>query len=84
MDGAYVQCPATHPETGQQCVKLANTHHEHMSSQARDVHCKRWYDKANVLFACGSDNDGYPTCQGDRSTCGRGYSCPELDKPGVT
>lgn len=39
-----------------------------------------------VLFACGTDNDGYPTCQGDGTTCGwerdgRGEFCLELDKP---
>lgn len=31
-----------------------------------------------TLFACGTDNDGYPTCQGDGSTCGSGDSCETL------
>lgn len=37
-----------------------------------------------ILFECGTDNDGYPTCQGDGSTCGPGDSCRLLrteDKP---
>lgn len=25
---------------------------------------------ARHLFACGTDNDGYPTCQGDGTPCG--------------
>lgn len=45
MDGVYAQCPATHPVTGQQCVRLANTHDEHVTDHARDVHCLRWYDE---------------------------------------
>lgn len=36
---------------------------------------------ALILFACGTDNDGWPTCMGDGSTCGPGDSCEELDKP---
>lgn len=28
-----------------------------------------------VLFACGTDNDGYPTCMGDTSTCAPGGQC---------
>lgn len=39
---------------------------------------------AKTLFACGTDNDGYPTCQGNGTTCGwereagREY-CAELE-----
>lgn len=42
---------------------------------------------ARVVFVCGSDNDGYPTCQGDGSFCGwererpGEFFCAELDKP---
>lgn len=32
-----------------------------------------------ILFACGTDNDGRPTCQGDGTTCGLGGVCAELD-----
>jgi hypothetical protein len=32
-----------------------------------------------TLYVCGTDNDGYPTCQGDGSTCGLGGVCAELD-----
>lgn len=28
-----------------------------------------------TLFACGADNDGYPQCMGDGSTCGPGDVC---------
>jgi hypothetical protein len=31
-----------------------------------------------ILFACGTDNDGYPTCQGDGSTCGPPDQCVAL------
>ena len=37
------------------------------------------------LFACGTDNDGYPTCMGDGSTCARseklGEYCSQLPVP---
>ena len=36
-----------------------------------------------VLFACGTDNDGYPTCMGDTSTCAPDGQCvgwPEQSK----
>lgn len=32
-----------------------------------------------VLFACATDNDGFPVCQGDGTTCGLGGVCAELD-----
>jgi hypothetical protein len=32
-----------------------------------------------ILYRCGTDNDGFPTCQGDRTTCGLGGVCAELD-----
>lgn len=32
-----------------------------------------------ILFVCGTDNDGFPTCQGDGTTCGLGGVCAELD-----
>lgn len=31
-----------------------------------------------VLFACGTDNDGYPTCMGDMSTCAPDGKCHRL------
>lgn len=33
---------------------------------------------AKILFACGTDNDGWPECQGDGSTCGPDGTCAEL------
>jgi len=42
--------------------------------EARKVYL---YPGGRRRFACGSDNDGFPTCMGDRSFCG--YS-PELDE----
>jgi hypothetical protein len=33
-----------------------------------------------VLFACSTDNDGYPVCMGDGSMCA-GDSCDQLDRP---
>lgn len=45
MDGVYVQCPATHPETGQQCVRLANTHDEHQTARFGDLNNRRWSDE---------------------------------------
>ena len=32
-----------------------------------------------LLFACGTDNDGYPTCQGDGSACGPRDTCVMLE-----
>jgi hypothetical protein len=29
-------------------------------------------------FACPTDNDGFPQCMGDGSTCGPNYTCTEL------
>lgn len=34
-----------------------------------------------VLYQCATDNDGFPTCQGDRTSCGFGGVCAELDPP---
>ena len=36
-----------------------------------------------ILFACGTDNDGYPTCQGDGSTCGPPDQCVALIHPNM-
>jgi hypothetical protein len=33
--------------------------------------------RPKILYACGTDNDGYPECQGDGSTCGPGDTCTE-------
>jgi len=33
------------------------------------------------LYACGTDNDGYPTCQGDGQTCGPPGQCVALLHP---
>lgn len=35
--------------------------------------------ETRTLFVCGTDNDGFPTCQGDGTTCGLGGVCAELD-----
>lgn len=32
-----------------------------------------------ILYVCGTDNDGRPTCQGDGTTCGLKGVCAELD-----
>lgn len=45
MDGVHTQCLERHPETGQQCVRLARTHDEHKTSTASDVYCRRWFDR---------------------------------------
>lgn len=37
-----------------------------------------------VLFACGTDNDGYPTCQGDGTTCGPNDSCAGVEQQAGT
>ena len=37
----------------------------------------------SVLFACSADNDGYPTCTGDGSTCGPDGSCPRVPPAGA-
>lgn len=29
-------------------------------------------------FACPTDNDGFPECMGDGSTCGPNYTCTQL------
>jgi hypothetical protein len=36
-----------------------------------------------ILYACSTDNDGYPTCQGDGTSCGYKGVCSELDPPPV-
>lgn len=42
MDGVVTRCPERHPETGQQCVRLAGTHDEHTTQHASDVYSRRW------------------------------------------
>lgn len=36
---------------------------------------------ARTLFACGTDNDGYPTCMGDTSTCAPDGKCAGWPQP---
>lgn len=36
-----------------------------------------------ILYACATDNDGFPTCQGDRTSCGFRGVCSEIDPPPV-
>lgn len=30
MDGVFTRCPATHPETGNQCIRLQGHDEDHM------------------------------------------------------
>lgn len=43
MGGVHSRCPEIHPETGRQCVRLANTHDEHCDQHAMDVWCRKWF-----------------------------------------
>jgi hypothetical protein len=42
---------------------------------------RRPMTRPKVLYQCATDNDGYPTCQGDRTSCGFGGVCAEIDPP---
>jgi hypothetical protein len=52
-----------------------------LSGFADDLPRKRAPMPSKTLYVCGTDNDGWPTCQGDGTTCGLGGVCAELDPP---